>query len=36
VNGHELSAGDGAALSDEPLVHLEGIDQSEVLVFDLA
>lgn len=36
VNGHLLSAGDGAALSGEPLVRIEGIDASEVLVFDLA
>jgi redox-sensitive bicupin YhaK (pirin superfamily) len=36
INGHELSAGDGAALSDEPTVKVEGADASEVLVFDLA
>jgi quercetin 2,3-dioxygenase len=36
VNGHELKAGDGAALSDEPAVRIEGIEASEVLVFDLA
>ncbi len=36
VNGHILSAGDGAALSGEALVRIEGIDASEVLVFDLA
>ena len=36
VNGKELQAGDGAAFSDEPLVKLEGIDDAEVLVFDLA
>ena len=35
VNGQELAAGDGAALSEEPLVRIEGIDDSEVLVFDL-
>jgi quercetin 2,3-dioxygenase len=35
VNGHELSAGDGAALSGEERVLIEGIDASEVLVFDL-
>ena len=35
VNGHELEAGDGAALSDEALVRIEGTDASEVLVFDL-
>lgn len=36
VNGRVLSAGDGAALSDEGSVKLEGVDQGEVLVFDLA
>ena len=36
VNGHDLTAGDGAALSDEAAVRVEGIDGSEVLVFDLA
>jgi quercetin 2,3-dioxygenase len=37
VNGKELVAGDGAALSDEPSVVVEGSDGGgEVLVFDLA
>jgi quercetin 2,3-dioxygenase len=36
VGGRELRAGDGAALSDEPLVRIEGVDRAEVLVFDLA
>ncbi|MCC6522206.1 MAG: pirin family protein [Polyangiaceae bacterium] len=36
VNGAELSAGDGASLSDEASVRLEGVDAGEVLVFDLA
>ena len=36
INGHQLSAGDGAAISDEPAVKIEGVDASEVLVFDLA
>lgn len=35
VNGHELSAGDGAALSGEAAVRLEGLEGAEVLVFDL-
>ncbi len=35
VNGHVLSAGDAAALSGEALICIEGIDASEVLVFDL-
>jgi redox-sensitive bicupin YhaK (pirin superfamily) len=36
LNGRDLSAGDGAALSDEPAVRVEGVDGGEVLVFDLA
>jgi redox-sensitive bicupin YhaK (pirin superfamily) len=36
INGHDLKAGDGAAMSDEPAVHIEGTEASEVLVFDLA
>ena len=36
VNGKALTAGDGAALSDEPRVVVEGGDGAEVLVFDLA
>jgi redox-sensitive bicupin YhaK (pirin superfamily) len=36
VNGHELTAGDGAAFSEEPSVLIEGIEASELLVFDLA
>jgi quercetin 2,3-dioxygenase len=36
VNGQALSSGDGAALSQEREIRLEGIDQAEVLVFDLA
>jgi redox-sensitive bicupin YhaK (pirin superfamily) len=36
VNGKELEAGDGAALSDEPSVKVAGVDGGgEVLVFDL-
>jgi len=35
VNGQALSAGDGAAISDESRVQIEG-DEGEVLVFDLA
>jgi len=35
VNGHDLRAGDGLALSDEPRVQLEGLDRGEILVFDL-
>jgi redox-sensitive bicupin YhaK (pirin superfamily) len=36
VNGRELAAGDSAGLSDEPTVRVEGVDDGEVLVFDLA
>jgi redox-sensitive bicupin YhaK (pirin superfamily) len=35
VNGQELQEGDGAALSQEPAVVVEGVDGAEVLVFDL-
>ena len=35
VNGQALKAGDGAAMSDEGEVSLEGIRDAEVLVFDL-
>jgi redox-sensitive bicupin YhaK (pirin superfamily) len=35
VNGRELGTGDGAALSDEPSLRIEGIDGAELLVFDL-
>jgi redox-sensitive bicupin YhaK (pirin superfamily) len=35
VNGLDLKAGDGAALSDEPAVKIEGIEDAELLVFDL-
>ena len=36
LNGQQLGAGDGAALSDEAAVRLEGVEASEVLLFDLA
>src|SRR5436190_166245 len=36
VNGHDLRAGDGLALSDELRVQIEGLDRGEILVFDLA
>jgi quercetin 2,3-dioxygenase len=36
VNGHDLSAGDGAALSEESAVEIEGLSDAEILVFDLA
>jgi redox-sensitive bicupin YhaK (pirin superfamily) len=36
VNGVDLGAGDAVALSEEPQVRVEGVDASELLVFDLA
>ncbi len=36
VNGSELAAGDGAAMSEEPTIKVEGIDEAELLAFDLA
>jgi quercetin 2,3-dioxygenase len=36
VNGRELAQGDAVGLSEEPEVRVEGIDDAEVLVFDLA
>jgi hypothetical protein len=36
VNGRDLSEGDAAGLSEEGKVRVEGIDDAEVLVFDLA
>ena len=36
VNGRKLSAGDGAALTDEKAVEVAGVQDAEVLVFDLA
>jgi redox-sensitive bicupin YhaK (pirin superfamily) len=35
LNGHALGAGDGAAVSGEPQLELEGVAASELLVFDL-
>ena len=36
INGHDLKAGDAAALSDEATCRIEGVADSEVLLFDLA
>jgi quercetin 2,3-dioxygenase len=36
LNGETLTAGDGAAVSEEASLKLEGVKQAEVLVFDLA
>lgn len=35
LNGKPLNAGDGAAVSDESSVKLSGVEQAEVLIFDL-
>jgi quercetin 2,3-dioxygenase len=36
VNGQELGEGDGAAIENEGLVRIEGVDEAEVLAFDVA
>ena len=36
INGKELAAGDGAAVSEQASVKVEGVEGGEVLVFDLA
>jgi len=36
LNGKELKTGDGAAVSAEKSVELTGVDDAEVLLFDLA
>ena len=36
LNGHELQAGDGAAISEEGKLDLTGIEQASLLLFDLA
>ncbi len=36
VNGTELAAGDGAAVSEETQLELRGREKSEIVVFDLA
>jgi len=36
LDGERLAAGDGAAVSDEPLVRLEGVQDAELLLFVLA
>jgi redox-sensitive bicupin YhaK (pirin superfamily) len=35
VNGKLVGAGDGIAVSNEPMLKLEGVDEAEVLTFDL-
>jgi redox-sensitive bicupin YhaK (pirin superfamily) len=36
LNGREMSAGDGAAISAEPTLEIRALEPSEVLLFDLA
>ena len=36
VNGQSLSQGDGAGISNETQVTIEGLEPSEILLFDLA
>jgi len=36
LNGQQLAAGDGAAVSDEVSVKIKGEEESEILLFDLA
>jgi redox-sensitive bicupin YhaK (pirin superfamily) len=36
LNGKKLETGDGAAISEEKSVELTGVDEAEVLLFDLA
>jgi len=36
LNGKALSQGDGAAVSDESRLTIQGTEDSEVLLFDLA
>jgi redox-sensitive bicupin YhaK (pirin superfamily) len=36
VNGHSLSTNDGVAISDEPAIVIQGNEESEFMLFDLA
>jgi redox-sensitive bicupin YhaK (pirin superfamily) len=36
VNGQELGEGDGVAIENERAIRIEGVDEGEVLAFDLA
>jgi hypothetical protein len=36
LNGQKLNQGDGAAVTDESKLVLKGVDNAEVLLFDLA
>jgi quercetin 2,3-dioxygenase len=35
VNDHDLNAGDGVRIQDEPRVEVAGVDSAEILAFDL-
>ena len=35
LNGNGLAAGDGAAIEGEPTIALAGVEDAEVLLFDL-
>ena len=36
LNGNRLEQGDGAAISDEPALAIRGVEDAEILLFDLA
>jgi quercetin 2,3-dioxygenase len=36
LNGKRLAAGDGAAVSDEELLTVKGVEEAEILLFDLS
>jgi redox-sensitive bicupin YhaK (pirin superfamily) len=36
ANGQTLGAGDGAAVSNEPTIDVSAVDETELLLFDLA
>src|SRR5262249_16477975 len=36
LNGKKLETGDGAAISEEKTLEIAGVEEAEVLVFDLA
>lgn len=36
LNGQDLLEGDGAAVTDEPLLEIEGIEEAEILLLDMA
>jgi redox-sensitive bicupin YhaK (pirin superfamily) len=35
LNGRPLAAGDGARVSEEPEIHISGVESAEILLFDL-